>query len=76
MSVITETFIICDGGCGNSYGVDNRLLAGWEHRKKYWQDGWMFRNGKDWCPECRKRFITNSVALEYRNKKTYNKEGK
>jgi hypothetical protein len=36
----------------------------------------MFRNGKDWCSECRKRFITNPIALEHQNKKIYNKEGK
>ena len=54
MAAIVETFITCDHtGCDATYGVDNRNKAAWEHRKQYWKDGWIFRNGKDYCPNCR-----------------------
>lgn len=55
MAAIIETFIICDySGCGNTYGVDNKTMrSAKDHRNQYWKDGWIFRNGKDYCPDCR-----------------------
>lgn len=52
--IVVETFLICDGGCGNNYGVDNRGQPGKYHRIKARQEGWRVYNGKDFCPNCMK----------------------
>lgn len=53
MSIVTETFINCDG-CGANYGIDNRQKTGKEHRECAKREGWKVINGKDYCPECKR----------------------
>ena len=57
MSVVIETFIVCDGrgteDCLGQYGVDNRHLTGKQHREQFKADGWAHRDGKDYCPKCK-----------------------
>lgn len=58
MSLVIEKFITCDGNaedCLNSFGVDDRAQA---HsislmRKEAKDEGWTFKNGKDYCPNCK-----------------------
>lgn len=52
MSIVVETFLICDGHCGQTFGVDNRHQSGQAHRANAKQDGWQVKNNKDYCPEC------------------------
>ena len=55
MSAIIETLVMCDGpGCGDVCSGDNRGFPAWMQRKSLRLDGWLCRNGKDYCPKCRK----------------------
>lgn len=56
MSIVVETFLICDG-CNTNYGVDSRHLSAGAHRANAKQDGWKMKNGKDYCPECAEKLI-------------------
>jgi len=51
--VMVERFLICDE-CGENYGVENRECTGVRHRRHAADDGWTYRGGKDYCPECSK----------------------
>ena len=68
MSAIKETLIFCDGNGGgilandfscpntDAYGGgDARQQSARQQRMGYGADGWVFRAGKDYCPECKKR---------------------
>lgn len=55
MSIVIETFLICDGHCGTNYGVDNRHQSGQAHRANAKQEGWIVKNGKDYCPDCTRK---------------------
>ena len=50
--IITETFLMCDKGCGSAHGVDNRERSGKQQRESAKENGWIFFKGKDYCPEC------------------------
>jgi hypothetical protein len=54
MSLIVEKFLICDGGCGENFGVDDR--SHWKSAKQLRESAarsdWTFKNGKDYCPIC------------------------
>jgi hypothetical protein len=58
--VIKEIFLICDGGCGARFGVDNRGISATQQRKSARGNGWRlvvgdgFKYG-DYCPECLKQ---------------------
>lgn len=58
MSAIIETLIMCDGGpetCPQSGAFcwgDMRDKTAKEQRAAAKSEGWIFRNGKDFCPEC------------------------
>lgn len=60
MTATIETIIGCDGGDGCPYDGsyadgDCRDESAKEQRRAYWMDGWVYRNGKDYCPDCAKR---------------------
>lgn len=68
MSAIKETLIFCDGQDGGTlandftcpmtgpYGDgDTRSRTAVSQRNGYAADGWLYRNGKDYCPACAKR---------------------
>lgn len=52
MSIVIETFIMCDGGCGYAHGVDDRSKTGKQQRESAKRDGWLFIKGRDYCPDC------------------------
>ncbi len=52
MSVIVEKFIRCDG-CHKNFGVDNRFNDAKEHRLHAKDYGWVYKNGRDYCNECK-----------------------
>lgn len=54
MSIVIETFLVCDGNCGTNFGVDDRTQTGKTHRLRAKYNGWKVYNGKDYCPECLK----------------------
>ncbi len=56
MGFIRETFLICDGGCGETFGVDDRTQNYSAKKlradaKKY--EEWIYRKGEDLCVECK-----------------------
>lgn len=51
MSIVIETFLICDG-CGENFGVDDRMQTGKTHRLRAKAEGWKVYNGKDFCSDC------------------------
>lgn len=53
MSAVKETFLLCDGGCGNSFGIDNRNKSTAEQRESAKQNGWIYSGNNDYCPNCR-----------------------
>ena len=57
MSAVIETFLICDGGCGENFGVDYRVFTAKMHRKNAKKQGWIHRKGKDYCPDCKNKPI-------------------
>lgn len=59
MAIVVETFIICDGGCGENFGVDNRHLSKREQLASARANAWVRIKGKDYCPNC-KPMITMS----------------
>jgi len=62
MAIITEKFLICDGGCGNTFGVDNRQKTGAQHREEAIESGWVCDAAIDICPNC--QFDTNPKKEE------------
>lgn len=57
MTAQIETIITCDGGpeCpqDQAYGVGSvTQLSAKQQRAGYWKDGWVYRNGKDYCSAC------------------------
>jgi len=52
MSLVIETFIICDV-CHVNFGVDMRHLNGYEQRGNAKINGWVYSGNKDYCPSCR-----------------------
>ena len=60
--IVVETFLICDGGCGKTHGVDNRHITGAKHRKKAKEDGWRTHKNKDYCPECYIKIQANGTV--------------
>lgn len=52
MSLVIETFIICDV-CGDSFGVDSRNNTGTKQRTTAKSNGWIYSGNKDYCPNCR-----------------------
>ena len=54
MSIIRETFILCNGGgCQKNFGVDTRSLTAKQQRFNAHKNGWIYVGGKDLCPECK-----------------------
>jgi hypothetical protein len=51
MSVVIETFIICDN-CYVNFGVDNRSQTAKKHRENAKKDGWTQKGSKDYCDLC------------------------
>jgi len=60
VSVGKMTFIYCDGlpDCnwrGNCYGeADCSTSNAKQQRSRYVADGWIYKGGKDYCPDCTK----------------------
>lgn len=53
MSVVIETFLICDfRECGENFGVDNRNQNVKQQRIDAKANGWKYVSGKDFCPKC------------------------
>lgn len=56
MSAVVNTYISCDGGVecpyGSLYGVDTPESSAKQHRAKFAAAGWVYRGGKDYCPDC------------------------
>jgi hypothetical protein len=52
MSLVIETFIICDVCCEN-FGIDMRHLNGSQQRASAKVNGWLYSGNKDYCPSCR-----------------------
>ena len=56
MGFIRETFLICDGRCGETYGVDDRTqnYSAKELRRKAKKfEEWVYRKGEDLCCDCK-----------------------
>jgi len=53
MAIVIEIFLICDGGCGNNYGVDTRNYTSKQQREAAKRNGWVTVGRKDYCPECK-----------------------
>jgi len=51
--IVRETYLICDGGCGTNFGVDNRNKSAIDQRMSSRANGWVVIRGKDYCPECK-----------------------
>jgi hypothetical protein len=51
MSVVVETFIMCDH-CNCNFGIDTRGLTAAQHRKNAKKDGWTQQGKKDFCELC------------------------
>lgn len=51
-----ETFLSCDN-CPNTFGVDNMAMGynSKELREQAKKDDWVYKNGKDLCPECKEQ---------------------
>lgn len=67
MSVSKMTFIYCDGGdeCPRSecYAYsDASHFPAWKQREFYSSDDWLFKGGKDYCPDCVKRLALSPDA--------------
>ena len=60
--LVTEKFLICDG-CGENFGIDSREFTAKQHREaaREWQ-GWVYINGKDYCPNCKPNKPINLTA--------------
>lgn len=56
MSLVIERFLMCDGNCGNNFGVDIRHETNTtaKLRRNARGHGWLFKAGEDFCPDCRK----------------------
>jgi hypothetical protein len=53
VSLVVERFLICDGeNCGENFGVDSRQWPTEKLRCSAKESGWIYRNGKDYCPGC------------------------
>lgn len=52
MTIVREIFLICNGRCGRSFGVDMRQRSGQEQRAAAKKEGWKRSGGFDYCPEC------------------------
>jgi hypothetical protein len=52
MSIYIERICACDG-CGENLGGDDRDKSAKEIRWNRRQQGWVYRNGYDFCAECR-----------------------
>lgn len=51
MSVVIETFILCDH-CNENFGVDFRSYTAEKHRRDAKSEGWKQIGSNDYCPEC------------------------
>lgn len=54
MSIVVETFLICDG-CGKNFGIDNRERSSFTQRLHAKSNGWKAIRSKDYCPNCIKQ---------------------
>jgi hypothetical protein len=54
MSLVIETFLICDT-CRTMFGFDSRHRTGTEHRIDAKEEGWRYSGNKDYCPRCVKK---------------------
>jgi hypothetical protein len=56
MSTVRQTLLYCDGlDCprgGDAFTEGNGTFNAKEQRKFAERQGWVFRCGKDYCPEC------------------------
>lgn len=56
MSIVVETFIMCDSHaskeCYENFGVDNRNAKADAQRKDAKNNGWKFDGKNDICPAC------------------------
>jgi len=55
MTAIIEVLLICDGeACaeGEPFGVDVKRSTAREQRAAAAYSGWVYSQGKDYCPEC------------------------
>lgn len=54
MGLVIEKFLICDGTCGDNFGVDTRgdEQTGRTLRQGAKENGWTTSGTYDWCPEC------------------------
>jgi len=62
MSIVIETFLICDGHCGENFGVDDRHETGKQHRENAKENGWKLIKNKDYCPLCAQKLKTNTTT--------------
>lgn len=59
MSIVTETFLMCDH-CFKNFGVDNRSQTAAQHRKNSRENGWKTgKRGKDYCDKCLDKYYIN-----------------
>ena len=65
MSAVKETLIFCDGfSCpedGPYSAGDARSRSAKSQRSSYGADGWVYRNGKDYCPACAKAIFGSKL---------------
>lgn len=67
MSVAHETLIYCDGGkeCpmdGCYCDGDSRHQLAKQQRASFPINGWLYRNGKDYCGACAKRLFNVEIG--------------
>jgi len=56
MTYSKDIYLYCDGDsddCEVNYGVQIRFTTATKARKNAKQDGWVYLNGEDYCPECK-----------------------
>jgi hypothetical protein len=74
VSAYKETLIFCDGASGgvlaNDFSCpedgpysasDARSRSAKSQRASYGADGWLYRNGKDYCPACAKKIFGSKL---------------
>ena len=65
MSIITETYLLCDGkDCKKSFGIENRERSSKVHRELMIIEGWKNSCGKDYCRECWDNILAEKAEMK------------
>lgn len=67
MSVVKETFLMCDV-CKETFGVDNRYRNAAEQRAAAKINDWQYSGNKDYCKNCRAKNKDGTIHKSTKNK--------